>query len=345
LVGLDRLRSEAFTASPVAQVVVTSEGLVALTNRQADTMFGVTTKDVGRPFRDLELSYRPAELRGYIEQAQVERRTTRLTDVQYVRPAGETLHLEVQINPLADNDGGLLGVALIFLDVTAARRLHDELEQANRQLETAYEELQSTNEELETTNEELQSAVEELETTNEELQSTNEELETMNEELQSTNDELQTINDELRERTADLDDASVLLEAILASLRAGVAVVNHDLYVRAWNRRAEDLWGLRHDEAVGEHFLNLDIGLPTAQLRPLIRRVLNGSPGPEEMRLDAVNRRGRAIEVRVIGSPLSRDSGPATGVILLMDLATDDGPAALAPPAADASLPDATRDG
>ena len=85
--------------------------------------------------------------------------------------------------------------ALVFHDVTAARRLQDELEHANRQLETAYEELQSTNEELETTNEELQSTVEELETTNEELQSTNEELETMNEELQSTNDELQTIND------------------------------------------------------------------------------------------------------------------------------------------------------
>jgi two-component system CheB/CheR fusion protein len=319
LIGLDRLRNEAFTASPVAQVVVTSDGLIALSNRQAETMFGVSTKDVGRPFRDLDLSYRPIELRGYIEQTQVERRTTRVPDVEYVRAPGETLHLEVQINPLVDSDGSLLGVGLVFVDVTAAQRLRDELEQANRQLETAYEELQSTNEELETTNEELQSTVEELETTNEELQSTNEELETMNEELQSTNDELQTINDELRDRTAELDNANAFLEAILTSLRAGVAVLNHDMHVRVWNRRAEDLWGLRPDEAVGQHFLNLDIGLPTDQLRPMIRRVLSGDSDPQEALLTAVNRRGRTIEVRVVGTPLSRDGEGTTGAILVMD--------------------------
>ena len=193
----------------LAQVVVPADGLVALTNRHAETMFGVSTKDIGRPFRDLDLSYRPVELRGFIEQAQVERRPNRVSDVEFVRGPGDVTYLEVQINPLVDADASLLGVALIFIDITAARQLHDDLERANLQRETAYEELQSTNEELETTNEELQSTVEELETTNEELQSTNEELETMNEELQSTNDELQTINDELRERTAELDGAKI----------------------------------------------------------------------------------------------------------------------------------------
>jgi two-component system, chemotaxis family, CheB/CheR fusion protein len=319
LVGLDRLRNEAFTASPVAQVVVTAGGLVALTNRHAETLFGVSAKDVGRPFRDLDLSYRPVELRGYIEQAQVERRMTRVPEVQYARVPGETVHLEVQINPLVDSDASLLGVALIFVDTTTARRLHEELEHANRQLETAYEELQSTNEELETTNEELQSTVEELETTNEELQSTNEELETMNEELQSTNDELQTINDELRERTGELDNANAFMEAILTSLRAGVAVLNRDMHVRVWNRRAEDLWGLRRHEAIGQHFLNLDIGLPTDRLRPMIRRVLAGDAQIQEVRLNAINRRGRAIEVRVVGTPLSRDGENPTGAILVMD--------------------------
>jgi two-component system CheB/CheR fusion protein len=328
LIGLDRLRNEAFTASPVAQVVVTADGLVALTNRRAETMFGISAKDIGRPFRDLDLSYRPVELRGYIEQAQVERRPTRVPGVEYPRGPGDVVHLEVQVNPLVDIDASLLGVALIFLDVTAARQLHDELEHANRQLETAYEELQSTNEELETTNEELettneelQSTVEELETTNEELQSTNEELETMNEELQSTNDELQTINEEIRERTAELDNAKAFVEAILTSLRAGVAVVNRDMHVRVWNRRAEDLWGLRPEEAVGQHFLNLDIGLPTDQLRPLIRQVLAGESASHEVRLPAVNRRGRTVEVRVTGTPLSRDGEDATGAILVMDVA------------------------
>jgi two-component system CheB/CheR fusion protein len=319
LTGLDRVRSEAFLASPVAQVVVTTDGLVALTNRQAETLFGVSVKDVGRPFRDLDLSYRPLELRGLIEQAQVDRRMTRVSDVEYVRSPAENLQLEVQINPLVDNDSSLLGVTLIFMDVTATRRLHGELQYANRQLERAYEELQSTNEELETTNEELHSTVEELETTNEELQSTNEELETMNEELQSTNDELQSINEELRDRTGELDTANAFLEAILTSLRAGVAVVNHDMHVRVWNRRAEDLWGLRRDEVVGQHFLNLDIGLPTDKLRPLIRNVFGGESEPQEIHLVAVNRRGRTIELRVVCTALAGINGSAKGVILVMD--------------------------
>jgi two-component system, chemotaxis family, CheB/CheR fusion protein len=325
LVGLDRMREEAFGTSPTAQVVITVDGLVALVNRRAEALFGVSNKDVGRPFRDLDLSYRPVELRGCIEQAGLERRGTVLSDVEYVRPGSETLHLEVQVNPLVDSDSSLLGVALVFLDVTAAQQLRDELEQANTRLENAYEELQSTNEDLETTNEELQSTVEELETTNEELQSTNEELETMNEELQSTNDELQAINNTLRERTDELDDANALLQAILTSLRAGVAVVDRDMRVRIWNSRAEDLWGLRPEEAVGQHFLNLDIGLPTDQLRPMIRRVLGGDTIRQELRLVAVNRRGRTIDVRVTGTSLGNGAKSLAGAILVMD--TTDKPA------------------
>jgi two-component system CheB/CheR fusion protein len=181
LAGLDKLRNEAFLASPVAQVVVTADGLMALANWQAETLLGVSARDVGRPFRDLELSYRPVELRRHIEQAQLERRNTRISDVELVRSVSEKIHLEIQINPLVDTVSALLGVTLIFQDVSESRRLRDELEQANRQLETAYEELQSTNEELET----------------------------MNEELQSTNDELQSINEQLRVSTAESDRATL----------------------------------------------------------------------------------------------------------------------------------------
>ena len=320
VVGLDQLRNEAFAASPVAQLGLTSDGLVALTNIRLDNLFGVSSRDIGRPFRDLDLSYRPVELRRYIEQAQIERRTLRVGDVEYLR-AGDLIHLEIQISPLTASDGSLLGVNIVFNDVTAARRLQDDLEQAHQQLEAAYEELQSTNEELETTNEELQSTVEELETTNEELQSTNEELETMNEELQSTNEELQNINDQLRISTTQLDDVNAFLETVLASLRAGVVVVDHDLRIRMWSRRAEDLWGLRSHEVVGEHFLNLDIGLPFEQLRPLLRGVLGGPGDTAEIAVEAINRRGRAVTVRVAATPLAaRDSGKESdGAIIVME--------------------------
>src|SRR5690606_201452 len=168
---------------------------------------------------------------------------------------------DLQLIPLIDS-GGLIGVKVIFTDVTRYKELEEELRQSHQELETAYEELQSTNEELETTNEELQSTVEELETTNEELQSTNEELETMNEELQSTNEELETSNTELRARTEEVNEINAYLTSILTSLGVGVVVVDSDLQIRIWNQRSEELWGLKADEVIGKPFLNLDIGLP-----------------------------------------------------------------------------------
>jgi two-component system CheB/CheR fusion protein len=300
--GLDEMRAEAFAAGPLAQLVLTSGGLVACSNRQLEKTFGVSSRDIGRPFGDLDLAHRPVELRGAVEQARRERRTLRVTGAEHHGDTGVT-HLEVQVSPLGD------GVGLTFHDVTEARRLRDDLENAGRQIEAAYEELQSANEELETTNEELQSTVEELETTNEELQSTNGELETMNEELRTANDALRSTNDRLRISTARLDEANTFLETVLAGLRAGVAVVDPDLRIRMWNRHAEDLWGLRSGEVIGRHVLNLDIGLPVDRVRPLLRGALGAGGRPGEIRLDAVNRRGRAVTVRVACTPLHKGDG------------------------------------
>ncbi len=318
--GLDQVRNAALLAGPVAQIVVTADGLVALSNQQAEHLFGVSVRDLGRPFRDLDVSYRPVELRTHIEQARTERRTVHLEDVGHERVPGDKVYLQVQVTPLLEGDTEPLGVALVFRDVTAARRLRDDLENANRELETAYEELQSTNEELETTNEELQSTVEELETTNEELQSTNEELETMNEELQSTNDELQNINERLQRSTSDLDAANAFLDAILSHLRTAIVVVDQDLLVRAWNTQAGDLWGVRGDEAIGQHLLTLDIGLPVDRVRPLLRLALTGDHQAGELVLDAVNRRGRTISVRVACSPML-DGDKPIGAIIVMESA------------------------
>jgi two-component system CheB/CheR fusion protein len=321
--AIDELRSQAFSASPVAQIVVSTDDLVALANQQAHQLFGLSDRDVGRPLRDLELSYRPVELRGYVDQVRSERRAMRVKDVEWQRGPGEIVALELHVSPLVSLDDEVLGVSVVFHDVTTSHRLLAELASANRQRENAYEELQSTTEELETTNEELQSTVEELETTNEELQSTNEELETTNEELQSTNDELQTINNTLRDRTSELDAVNEFLESILTSLRAGVIVVDQQMRVVAWNAGAEDLWGLRHEEAEGEHLLNLDIGLPVAELRPMVRPALTDPSYTEEVVLHAVNRRGRHITARIACGALRNRRGESTGAILVME--TTDG--------------------
>jgi two-component system CheB/CheR fusion protein len=316
---LDELREHAFSASPVAQVVVTGDDTVALVNQQAEIVFGLSHRDIGRPLRDLDLSYRPVELRGYVEQARVDRRAVRIKDVEWQRSPGDSIWFEIHVNPLVDADNGLLGVSVVFHDVSAARKLLDELELAHRQLESAYEELQSTNEELETTNEELQSTVEELETTNEELQSTNEELETMNEELQSTNDELHAINDTLRDRSAELNQVNNFLESILTSVRSGVIVLDREMRILVWNRGMQDLWGPRSDEAVGEHLLNLDIGLPLAELRPAVRTAMADPVFEEMLMLHGINRRGRSTSIRVVVSSLRGRKGTTDGAMLVME--------------------------
>jgi two-component system CheB/CheR fusion protein len=313
------LRTEAFLTSPVAQLVIDSQDHLALVNHRAATLLALTDRDIGRPFQDLEISYRPAELRSQLGSVRDTRATVWLRDVEWHRSANERLIVDIQLVPLLDGRGRMLGTAIMLNDVSRFRQLQDELETANRQLETAYEELQSTNEELETTNEELQSTVEELETTNEELQSTNEELETMNEELQSMNDELQTTNDELRDRTSEISSLNQFMESILSSLGAAVVVVSREMIVQVWNRQAEDLWGLREDETVGQHILNLDSGLPGERLRPLIRDVVFDGSAQAEIVLEAVNRRGRSVELRVTATPLLAGSGEPDGALLLME--------------------------
>jgi two-component system CheB/CheR fusion protein len=182
--GYDRvrhLREAAGDLSPVAQLVVDSDGLVVQMNQALRHLFGLGTRDIGRPLQDLEISYRPFELRSCIERAYMERRPVSAVDGRWTGPGSQVSYLELLVVPFLDSTGTRLGVSIHFVDVSRQRQLQEEVHRSGQELDTALEELQSTNEELETTNEELQSTVEELETTNEELQSTNEELETMNE--------------------------------------------------------------------------------------------------------------------------------------------------------------------
>ena len=313
-----RLREAAFEHSPVAQVIVDRKGQIAMVSDKAARIFGLGADDVGRMLKDLELSYKPVELRSQLEAAYSSRSASTLRDIEFRSPgSNESRFLEVQVTPLFDHGGGLLGASICFLDLTLPHQLKTELERANQELETAYEELQSANEELETTNEELQSTIEELETTNEELQSANEELETMNEELQSTNEALRSINEQLHDGTLELDQVNRHLRSILGSLTSAVVVVDDELKVEIWSDKAQDLWGLRNEEVLGQSFTGLDIGLPVQELQNPIKATLRQS-AVREVVVDGVNRRGRPVRCRVVCTPLN-DGRPHAGVILMIE--------------------------
>ncbi len=314
-----RLREAAFGVAPLPQLVVDRQGTLALANEAALTMFGLRSQDLGRPFQDLEVSYRPVELRGPIQQAKREGRTITIEGVRRTRENGREQFLDVVVTPLREDGGLELGVSLGFEDVTDCHDLQEELNRSKEEVETAYEELQSTNEELETTNEELQSTVEELQTTNEELQSTNEEMEAMNEELRTANEELQAGNEQLRQRTEELDRTNAFLESILGSVESGVAVMDRDLRILLWNKKMEELWGLRAEETEGRSLLSLDIGLPVEELtEPLRRLLVEDGAGEETLNVDAVNRRGQAIVVRVTSTLHQGPRGTVDGVILTL---------------------------
>ena len=311
------LRETAFEQARLAQIVVDLDGRVSAINHAARAMFGLKAADVSQPLQDLQISYRPLDLRSLIDRVEGKRRHVVSEDVTWEAPDGTLRNLDVQVSPLISHGGTHAGVAISFTDITRYRSLQEDLEHARRDVETANEELQSTVEELETTNEELQSTNEELETTNEELQSTNEELETMNEELQSTNEELEAMNDEMRERTDEALHANAFLSSILSSVHQSIIVVDRDLRIAAWSRAAAETWGLREDEVRSEHLLNLDVGIPTEQLRDPIRNVLAGEP-QDELVLRGHNRRGQAVECTIAFDPLAGPHDVAEGVILVM---------------------------
>ena len=302
----ETLQTAAFDSGPVAQVVVDRVGKVTAANKQARVQFGLAQRDIGTLLQDIELSYRPLELRSRIEQVYGDGHAVSIREVEW-HTGNDVRYVDVHVHPLTSRGGDLVGVTVSYTDVTRYRGLQEALQETRREVETAYEELQST--------------VEELETTNEELQSTNEELETMNEELQSTNEELQAMNDDMRERGEELDQVNSLLECILTSLRSAVIVVDTELKILVWNRGAEDLWGLHEQEVRGKHFLGLDIGLPVEQLKQPIRSCLTGGKQREriDLKLDAINRRGRPVSVQVSICPLMTLSQKIHGVVLLTE--------------------------
>jgi two-component system, chemotaxis family, CheB/CheR fusion protein len=315
---IERLQEAAFEVAPTAQIIVDKNGCLVLANEKARYLFELTPKDLGRLLQDLELSYRPVELRSLIDAAYAKGLPMILKEAERRLPGGEIQYLDVQVSPLKENRG-FVGVSITFLVVTEYKRLKEGYERSKQELETAYEELQSTNEELETTNEELQSTVEELQTTNEELQSTNEEMETMNEELQSTNEELQTINDEMRQQTLEHERLNVFLESILSSVNVGVVVVDKALNVVLWNKEAKNLWGLPTEEVVGRPFLKLDIGLPLKKMKEPLKTFLESNKISQELLFKAFNRKGQAIQCRIMFNIILGPKKERQGVVLIME--------------------------
>ncbi|MFM6026737.1 MAG: CheR family methyltransferase [Dolichospermum sp.] len=297
-----RVRELAFDKASSAQIVINNQGILIMINNQARNLFKLTLQDINRPFQDLELSYRPLELRSLIDQVYNESRPITLTNIERYQSNSEIQYLDVRIIPLQDSDQNILGVTVTFNDVTRYIKLQSALQRSRQELETTNEELQSTNEKLETINEELQS--------------TNQEMESINEELQSTNNELRAINHELSDRTYELDKTNTFMSAILSCLQMGMVVIDINFNILIWNHAVEDMWGLRQEEVINKSWFSLDIGLPVEQLRTPIRDILSNKKKFQEILINGINRRGKQIQCYIAFSPLICNN--TEGIIMMM---------------------------
>ncbi|HEV3112858.1 MAG TPA: hypothetical protein VGY99_20420 [Candidatus Binataceae bacterium] len=141
--------------------------------------------------------------------------------------------IRLKVRSFAATQGEPGGLICFASDVTELHqaienvRLAQERQQGiNTRYNEAIAQLRSSNEELEAIIEELQSSNDELRTINEELQSANEELEVMNKELQLAGTEFETVDGQLTARSADIDRANLLQEAVIR--RSAIAVIGVD---------------------------------------------------------------------------------------------------------------------
>ncbi len=130
-----------------------------------------------------------------------------------------------------------------------------ELEQ---ELAQTYEDMRSITEDQEQVNRNLQGDNEELLSTSEELQSLNEELETSKEELQSSNEELTVVNQEVIMLNRQLTDSRDYAEAIIATIREPLLVLDKHLRIKTANLAYYQSFGIKSTETEGKLIYEVD---------------------------------------------------------------------------------------
>ena len=136
--------------------------------------------------------------------------------------------------------------------------------------------------EQESSNEELQSANEELLSGSEELQSLNEELETSKEELQSSNEELIIINQELLDKQQQINTSRNYTEAIVATLREPIVVLDTKLRIKNINRAFSKKYNITKQEAEGKLIYEIQNHIfDNVLMRAMLEKVL-----PQKTQID-----------------------------------------------------------
>lgn len=169
-------------------IVLDENFKVVMCNRIVREIWNLLPEQVmGKSFFNLEISYRPANLKDMVEQAVTDGKPLVVQNAEYWVTKEKQIYLKMEILPVSSE-------AIIFVeDVTEQYESKKELQVTNKALEATSEKLLDANTELASANKELQSINEELQCTNEEIEAANEELKATNEELNARIAELSTM--------------------------------------------------------------------------------------------------------------------------------------------------------
>jgi len=149
------------------------------------------------------------------------------------------------------------------------------IKQLEMELAQTHADVNAITDEQEASNEELQSANEELLSGSEELQSLNEELETSKEELQSSNEELIIINQELLNKQDQINISRNYTEAIVATLREPIVVLDTKLRIKNINRAFAKKYNIAKEVAEGKLIYEIQNHLfDNEHMRSMLEQVL-----------------------------------------------------------------------
>jgi two-component system NtrC family sensor kinase len=123
---------------------------------------------------------------------------------------------------------------------------------------------------------------------------------------------------QLRVKADELERMRQFSENILESLNDGMAVLDRDGRVVRWNRQMEELYGIRHETAVGQPLPSLF----DAQIGDMIRgSAAGGHEGVAYYRIPMVTRHtpSRRLLVNLGATPLRDDAGETVGTIVIVE--------------------------
>jgi PAS domain S-box-containing protein len=123
---------------------------------------------------------------------------------------------------------------------------------------------------------------------------------------------------QLRVKAEEVDRMREFSENILESLNDGLAVVNRDHRIVRWNRRLEELYGRRHEQAVGRRLSEV---FDAAFLEALGPAASESAEGAAFYRVPLATRHepSRRLLVNVATTPLRDSDGAVAGTIVIIE--------------------------